>query len=81
LDGTRSVGPSWKRLAASRVKLASGKTVTADHAYLTKQITDPAAATVHGYPGEVMAQAIGELGLDHRPADVRALVAFIDSLR
>lgn len=81
LDGTRLTGPSWKGLAGSRVTLSSGRTVTADDAYLAKHITEPNVLTVQGYPADVMAQAIETLELKDRPTDVRALVAFIDSLR
>lgn len=81
LNGTRLTGPSWKGLAGSRVKLSSGRTVTANDGYLTEHITEPNALTVRGYPADVMAQAIETLGLKTKPADVRALVAFIDSLR
>lgn len=81
LSGTRLAGPSWKGLAGSQVKLSNGRTITADDAYLTKHITEPNALTVHGYPAEVMAQAIETLDLKNKPAEVRALVAFIDSLR
>lgn len=81
LGGTRIVGPSWKGLAGSTVHLADGRTVTADDAYLTKHIVEPDAMTVQGYPGEVMAEAIEPLDLKAHPADVKALVAFIDSLR
>jgi cytochrome c oxidase subunit 2 len=81
LDGTRLTGPTWKGLAARQVKLTNGKTVTATDAYLTRHIVEPNALTVQGYPREVMAESIESLDLKHRPADVRALVAFIDSLR
>ena len=81
LDGTRLTGPSWKGLADSRVELSNGKTVIASDAYLTRHIVEPNALTVQGYPGQVMSQAIESLALKHRPADVRALVAFIDSLK
>jgi cytochrome c oxidase subunit 2 len=74
-------GPSWKGLAGSRVKLSNGRTIIADDAYLTRHIIEPNALTVEGYPGEVMAEAIEELNLKSKPADVRALVAFIDSLK
>lgn len=81
LNGTRLTGPSWKGLAGSQVKLSSGRAVTADNAYLTKHIVEPNALTVQGYPADVMAQAIETLDLKSKPADVRALVAFIRSLR
>jgi mono/diheme cytochrome c family protein len=80
LNGTRLAGPSWKGLAGSRVTLTSGRRVIADDAYLTRHIVEPNALTVRGYPHGVMAQAIEALDLKHRPAEVRALVAFIDSL-
>ncbi len=61
--------------------LSDGRTVTADDAYLTRHIIEPNALTVQGYPGEVMAQAIETFDLKRKPEDVRALVAFIDSVR
>jgi mono/diheme cytochrome c family protein len=81
LNGSRLTGPSWKGLADSRVELSDGKAVIADDAYLTRHIVEPNALTVQGYPSQVMAEAIGGLDLQHKPADVQALVAFIDSLR
>jgi cytochrome c oxidase subunit II len=74
-------GPPWKGLAGSRVTLSDGQTLTADDAYLTKHIVEPNAVTVQGYPGDVMAQATETFDLKSKPADVRALVAFIDSVR
>lgn len=38
-DGSSGVGPTWKGLAGSAVRLANGSTVTADGEYLT-QIAD-----------------------------------------
>ena len=81
LDGTRLTGPSWKGLAGSRVQLSDGRSVIADDAYLTRHIVEPNALTVRGYPADVMQEAIEELDLGRHPADVKALVAFIDSLR
>lgn len=81
LNGTRLTGPSWKGLAGSRVQLADGRTLIADDAYLTRHIVEPNALTVRGYPADIMQEAIEELDLKHHPAQVRALVAFIDSLR
>jgi cytochrome c1 len=81
LDGSRNTGPSWKGLYLSTVHLTSGATVTATAAYLTKHIVDPDAMTVSGYPGDVMAEAIRGDELASKPADVRALVAFIERLK
>jgi cytochrome c oxidase subunit II len=81
LSGARLAGPTWKGLAGSTVKLADGHTVVADAAYLTKHIAEPNAFTVSGYPSGIMAQAIESFQLDQKPADVQALVAFIQSLK
>jgi cytochrome c2 len=80
LNGTPNTGPTWKGLYGSRVALTSGRTVTADSAYLTEHIVDPTALTVRGFPGSVMEEAIVGDGLANKPADVRALVALIESL-
>jgi protein-S-isoprenylcysteine O-methyltransferase Ste14 len=81
LTGARLAGPTWKGLAGSTVKLADGHTVVADTAYLTKHIVEPNSLAVSGYPSGIMAQAIESFHLNQRPADVRALVAFIQSLK
>jgi cytochrome c2 len=81
LSGAAGTGPTWKGLYGSRVALSSGRTVTADVAYLTKHIVDPDAMTVRGFPGSVMAEAIQSDGLARKPADVRALVTLIKSLK
>lgn len=81
LNGKLNTGPSWKGLYLSRVHLTSGKTVLANAAYLTKHIVDPDAMTVSGFPGSVMAEAIQADHLARKPADVRALVAFIESVK
>lgn len=74
-------GPTWKGLAGSRVELTNGKTVVANAGYLTRHIVEPDAMTVQGYTRGVMAQAIESFDLKQKPADVRALVAFIQSLQ
>lgn len=81
LDGTGMTGPTWKGLAGSTVTLSDGRTLVATDAYLARHIVDPSAYTVRGYAAGVMAPAIEALELSRKPADVRALVAFIDSLR
>jgi cytochrome c553 len=81
LDGTRLTGPSWKGLAGSEVTLSNGRTLTANDAYLTRHIIEPDALTVRGYPAAVMGEAIEGLSLRSRPADVAAIVGFIDTIR
>lgn len=77
LDGSQSVGPTLQSLAGSRVQLADGRTLTADDAYLAKAITDPDADIVKGYQKGLMTGAVASFGLDAKPSEVAALVAFI----
>jgi len=79
LTGSSGVGPSFKGLAGSAVTLTSGKTVTADDAYLERSIADADAEIVKGYRAGVMSAAIGSYDLAAKPDDIRALVAFIKS--
>jgi mono/diheme cytochrome c family protein len=79
LTGTAGAGPSFKGLAGGTTTLTTGQTATADDAYLERSITDPDAQIVKGYHSGIMAPAIAGFGLDAKPDDIRALVAFIGS--
>jgi mono/diheme cytochrome c family protein len=79
LTGSAGVGPSFKGIAGSAVTLTNGQTVTADDAYLEHAISDPDAQIVKGYRAGVMPAAIASYNLTGKPADIRALVAFIKS--
>lgn len=79
LGGSRGVGPTWKGLAGSRVKLTGGRTVTADDAYLRTAIEDPDRQVVAGYPRGVMTNVIPAGSVS--AADAKALVAYIKTLR
>jgi len=81
LTGAAGAGSSFKGLAGSTVKLSSGETVTADDAYLARSIADPDAQVVEGYRAGIMSAAIAGYGLDDKPDDLRALIAFIKSRR
>jgi mono/diheme cytochrome c family protein len=81
LDGSRLAGPTFAGLAGSTVKLANGGAVKATHAYLERQVVGAEKATVAGYPPALMEQATALLGLEGKPQDVRALAAFIESVR
>ncbi len=50
VDGTKLIGPTWRGLYGSQVKLADGTTVTADDAYIKQSILEPASQVVHGFP-------------------------------
>jgi len=79
LTGSTGVGPSFKGLAGSTVTLSGGQTVTADDAYLQQSIANPDAQIVKGYRAGVMPAAVASYNLTGKPADIRALVAFIKS--
>jgi cytochrome c oxidase subunit 2 len=76
VDGTRHIGPTWTDLYGRDEKLATGKTVHADEAYLTKSMMDPSADVVAGYQN-VMPTYQGKLS----PPEAAAIVEFIKSLR
>lgn len=79
LTGTPGAGPSFEGLAGGMSTLTTGQTVTADDAYLERSISDPDAQIVKGYQSGIMAPAIASIGLEAKPDDIRALVAFIKS--
>jgi cytochrome c oxidase subunit 2 len=78
IDGSKRVGPTWKGLAGSSVKLTTGKTVKADDTYLTTAIEDPDKQIVSGYQKGVMSATIKKGSIS--PTDAKALVAYIKSL-
>jgi cytochrome c oxidase subunit 2 len=75
VDGTRHIGPTWTNLYGRNERLATGKTVVVDEAYLTKSMMDPAADIVAGYQN-VMPTFQGKL----TPPDAAAIVEYIKSL-
>jgi cytochrome c oxidase subunit 2 len=75
VDGRRHVGPTWRGLYQSEVRLTSGETVRADEAYLTRSMMRPFDQVVEGYPA-LMPSFEGLLS----PAEVGALVEYIRSL-
>ena len=79
LTGTPGAGPSFKGLAGGTSVLTTGETVTADDAYLERSIADPDAQIVKGYHQGIMAPAVAGFGLNAKPDEIRALVAFIKS--
>jgi len=76
LDGTAGVGPSFKGLFGKAVRLADGRTVTADENYIRTSILNPTADVVEGF-NPVMPSYAGLLSED----EINALIAFIRSLR
>jgi mono/diheme cytochrome c family protein len=79
LTGAAGAGPTLKGLASGQTTLTNGQTIAADDAYLARSITDPDAQIVKGYGAGIMAPAVAGLDLGAKPADVRALIAFVKS--
>ncbi len=79
LTGAKGVGPTFKGLAGSQVKLDNGQTVTADDVYLISSIEDPDKDIVAGYQKGVMSATIkpGQIS----PSDAQALVEYIKTLK
>ncbi len=73
LDGTRTVGPSFKGLWGRTEKLADGTEVVVDDAYFARSITDPMGQVVEGYP-----PAMPPLGLTDD--EIAALAAYVKTL-
>ncbi len=77
IDGSPGVGPTWKGLYGSQVKLTDGTTVSADDAYLVESIKSPNAKIVAGFSANVMPK-FGSILSDSQIAD---LVAYIKTLK
>jgi mono/diheme cytochrome c family protein len=81
LNHSRLDGPTFAGLANSDVPLSNGTSAKATSTFLMKEITGAEKSTVRGYPPALMEQATALLGLEGKPQDVRALAAFIESVR
>jgi len=77
IDGTAGVGPTWKGLYGSQVKLDDGSTVTADDTYIIESIRNPGAKIVSGFQN-LMPSGIGASLTD---AQIKDLIEFIKSLK
>jgi cytochrome c oxidase subunit 2 len=76
VDGTQHIGPTWLNLYGRREKLADGKAIVVDEAYLTRSMMEPNAEIVAGYK-ELMPTFQGKLS----GPEAAAIVEFIKSLR
>lgn len=79
ITGAKLVGPTFKGLYDSKVKLSTGQTITANDAYLLESIMDPDKQIVQGFSKGVMSSAIPPGSVS--PAKAKALIAFIKSKR
>src|SRR4051794_41097638 len=78
IDGSTGTGPTWKGLAGSSVKLTTGRTVTANDAYLLLAIENPDKQIVAGYQPGIMSGSIPKGSIS--APDAAKLVAYIKSL-
>lgn len=79
VDGSRLVGPTWKDLYGSEVRLDDGSTETADDSYLRESILQPSAKTVEDYPPGLMETVIKPGSVSDE--QVASLIAYIKTLR
>ncbi len=77
VDGSKSVGPTWKGLYGSQRPLSDGSTVTADDDYLRESVLKPKAKTVANFPSIMP----GDFGDTLSDLDISALIAYIRSLK
>lgn len=75
VDGTPHLGPTWAGLYGSTIPLANGGEVTADEAFLTESMMDPAAKLHAGFAA-IMPSYRGVIA----GGDAAALVEYIRSL-
>lgn len=73
VDGSASVGPTWKGLYGKTETLKDGSTALVDEAYLQAFIREPSARGVKGYPPIMPKIPLSD-------AELAALVAYIQSL-
>ena len=76
LDGSQLIGPSFKGVYLSEVKLADGTQIKADEAYLKESIETPMAKTVRGF-SPTMPSFKGQL----TDEQIQDLIAFIKSVQ
>jgi len=74
------VGPSFANLAGHDVTLAGGRRVLVDEHFLAEALLDPRRNALSGYDPAPMLTAVAHLHLGRRPAQVAALVAFIEQI-
>jgi cytochrome c oxidase subunit II len=75
IDGTASVGPTFKNLYGTKVALESDKVMTVDENYIRTCILEPDKIRVKGFP-PVMPTFQGTLN----DKDIDAIIAFIKSM-
>jgi len=75
VDGTKSVGPTWKGVYGTEVELGGGGKAEVDERYISDAILDPNAEVRKGF-GPSMPSYQGKLSGE----DVKAIAEYIKSL-
>jgi cytochrome c oxidase subunit 2 len=73
IDGSKSLGPSWKGLVGSERQLANGETVLADAQYIERSIIEPNAQIVEGYPAIMQPASLNR-------KELNAMQVYLESL-
>ncbi len=74
LDGTKSVGPTFKGLWGSKVELTDGTTATVDEKYVEDMIESPGVKTVKGFP-----PIMPKLPVSHQ--EIEQIIEYLKALR
>jgi hypothetical protein len=80
MRSTRSTGPSFLRFAGYRVRLTDGRSLVVDERFLRDGLLDPRANELAGYDAAPMLAALARLHLREHPAQLPALIAFIEQV-
>jgi len=77
VDGSKSVGPTWKGLFGSKVTLSDGSTVLADETYLSDSILNPTSQIVEGFQALMPASYAGVFSQE----DISNIIAYLMTLK
>lgn len=78
IDGSASLGPTWKGLYGREETLVDGSKVMVDDAYLHESIVDPDAKIVKGFSAGIMPKDFGEkLSED----EIMAIIEYIKTVK
>jgi hypothetical protein len=80
MQSTHSTGPSFLRFAGYRVRLRDRRSLVVDERFLRDGLLAPRANELAGYDAAPMLAALARLHLREHPAQLPALVAFIEQV-
>ncbi len=75
LDGSKLVGPSYKGIFGRKTKLADGREIVVDAAYLRRSIREPEVDQVAGFPAGLMPK------LPLSDEEIHEVVEYLETLR